>query len=191
MSRAKQGRGQAGFTLVELMITVAIVGILAALGFPALIQYIRQSRTVEATGFLAEVKARQESYRFDFGRYFSVSSARDDWFPSNPVKGGNVVEWTAASMGTGDGVSWTALGAMPSGGKSRFVYSTVADIPGTVPAFPADANTDGDPTRGYTGNDFWFITSATSDLDDDGKFMIFESYSHSPGIWSSVGPGID
>jgi type IV pilus assembly protein PilE len=187
MSRSTpRSSARAGFTLVELMIVVAIVSIMAAVGFPSFSQWVKQSKTVEATGFLSEVKARQESYRFDFGRYCDVSTNQDNFFPSNTPTG-DLQNWTVAAMGSGQGLNWTQLGAMPSSSSSRFVYSSVADAPfGSLPS----ARNFSD-NRGYTNNDFWFITTARGDLDSDGVFMTMESYSHTKGIWVSTGNGVE
>jgi type IV pilus assembly protein PilA len=61
-----------GFTLIELMIVVAIIGILAAVAIPAFIKYIRKSKTVEATEGLDKLKSGAKSY-FQADHYNTTS----------------------------------------------------------------------------------------------------------------------
>lgn len=51
-----------GFTLMELLITVAIIGILSAIAIPAYRDYVRRGRTTEATSALATIRLKLEQY---------------------------------------------------------------------------------------------------------------------------------
>ena len=55
----------AGFTLIEVMVVVAIVGILATVGYPAYTDYLRRGKIAEAVSTLADARAKLEQYFLD------------------------------------------------------------------------------------------------------------------------------
>jgi type IV pilus assembly protein PilE len=61
--------GQKGFTLVELMIVVAIIGILASIAIPAYTDYTKKGKAAEATGNLADLRVKMEQYFQDNRTY--------------------------------------------------------------------------------------------------------------------------
>jgi type IV pilus assembly protein PilE len=54
-----------GFTLIEVIITVAIVGILAAIALPSYREHVRKSRRAEAQAYLMAVASRQQQFLLD------------------------------------------------------------------------------------------------------------------------------
>lgn len=60
---------QAGFTLVEVMVTVAIVAILASVALPSYQNYVRRGQLTEATNTLSDLRVRMEQFYQDNRAY--------------------------------------------------------------------------------------------------------------------------
>ena len=167
-------RQPTGFTLIELMIVVVIVGVLAAIAIPSFTAYIHRSRMAEATTFLGEIKQRQEAYRAEFGQYADVSADLDTYTPAALPAGGEVVTFPLDA----DIPNWVQLGAIPDG-ATHFQFSCIAGLPGE--AAPAAYN--------LPNTDFWFVARAQGDLDGDGDTVQVEVLSHRATAWVSEAGG--
>lgn len=66
-----------GFTLIELMIVVAIVGVLAAIAYPSYDQYVKRGNRSEGIAQLNDVAARQERYFAQNNAYITSSANLD------------------------------------------------------------------------------------------------------------------
>ena len=65
-----------GFTLIELMIVVAIIGILASIAVPAYSDYILRGRAAEATSKLADLRVKMEQ-SFQDNRFYTCPTAAE------------------------------------------------------------------------------------------------------------------
>lgn len=64
-----------GFTLIELMITVAIIGIIAAIAYPSYTQYVVKANRGEAQAYLMDLAQRQQQFLMDSRTYASTIAA--------------------------------------------------------------------------------------------------------------------
>jgi type IV pilus assembly protein PilA len=116
---------QKGFTLIELMIVIAIIGILAAIAIPAYQNYVIRSQVTEGLSLAAGWKTAISEYYAQYGVMPTCSSVTG----SAPGAGGCVA---AAAASNGKYVSSVTVGA---GGQIVILYggpSANAKIPATA-----------------------------------------------------------
>lgn len=65
-----------GFTLIEVMIVVAIVGVLAAIALPSYFQYIQRAKIIEATTGLSDLRQRMEQKFLDSRTYADATAPK-------------------------------------------------------------------------------------------------------------------
>jgi type IV pilus assembly protein PilE len=68
---AASGRKVTGFTLIEIMIVVVILGVLASIAYPSYRRHALDAKRAEAKAVLSDVAAREEKYFFVCGKYTS------------------------------------------------------------------------------------------------------------------------
>ncbi len=104
-----------GFTLMELMVTVAIVGLLAAIALPSYRSSVLKSARSDGKSALLEVATRQEQYYLDNKTYTTVMTALG--LPASPyiTESGNYSVSAAAT--TNIAINYT-LTAAPQGGQA-------------------------------------------------------------------------
>ena len=178
-SRAR--RRDAGFTLIELMIVVAIIGILAAIAIPAFIGYVRRSKTSEAASNLNSLFQSASTYYTQerWGQGVITAGAAATGSTACTVAAGN----SGNTPGVGKtAVNWTGLTSFAGLGFAVAdpVYYRY-DIVGSV----STCNNPANDTTLYTFR-------AVGDLDGDSTLSTFEmsvgsdannTPFHSPGFY--------
>ena len=113
---------QRGFTLIELMITVAVIAILAAVAYPSYENYILRANRSAAQSFLFNVANRQEQQMVNARSYFGIPN-------------GTAAEWTGVRI------------AVPPEVSSNYTVTVVANNAATPPSYQALATPIGRQTK--------------------------------------------
>ena len=131
--------GMRGFTLMELMIVVVIVGILAAIAYPNYQESVRKSRRSDAKTALSDLAARQEQYFNDNKTYTDNPTTLDAKFKGKTTTEQGFYNITIAAGGTGSLVSSyqitaTAIGIQASDTKCATLTYASSGSKGSTPA---------------------------------------------------------
>ena len=134
-------RALAGFTLVELMIVVVILGILAAVAIPAFTRYVKRSKTSEASGNIAKIYQGEVAYFQQSSENSVASFVTASGTPSGTP---SASKFAAVPLSFTSDANWAAIG-FSLDGPCYYQYSTAAN----ASAFTASAvgNLDGDGTN--------------------------------------------
>ncbi len=102
-----------GFTIIELMIVVAIVGILASIALPSYNDYIRRGQLAEAFNHLSVYQAKMEQYYQDNRNYGSGTACASDSAASswNTFSPGGYFTYACSTTNKTQGYTITATGA--------------------------------------------------------------------------------
>ena len=152
--RKLMNKKQSGFTLIELMIVVAILGILAAIAIPAFVTYVRRAKTVEATENLSKLFDAVSSYYSRETVGSGVTAAMQTHCYIGAIDNG-ITPNAQKQQGTYTG-GWQTIGFQLPPGYYRF------QVTGTAGCSTAANNTDLGKLQ------------AVGNLDGDGTSSTFE-----------------
>jgi type IV pilus assembly protein PilA len=131
MRKLRTRRG--GFTLIELMIVVAIIGILAAIAIPNFLKFQLRSKTGEAKTNLAALRTAEEGYFAEYGTYVAAAD-----YPGMAAVNATKMDWVPAAGNGFDTVGWGPEGEvyfsyaalLGGAGNTAFALGAIGDLDG-------------------------------------------------------------
>ena len=160
INRIRKGKKQGGFTLIKLMIVVAIIGILAAVALPLLMDYLNSSKGTEGELQVDAIEGKAKKYYYAHNNSFPVGTvgltpAAACCAGPNKMCAPAAADWTDAT--------WALMNYKNTDKPFRFRYSYTSDA--TVATVGAAGDLDCDVLSGVTT-----ITSAGSIIKGEPSF---------------------
>ncbi len=169
--RKPSRRRSSGFTLVELLVVVAMVGILAALALVGYRKYVASAGTAEAMAMVQLIRHGETQYKVDAFQYLGCSGcgatgcapgagSLTAYYPM-ATPGHTKYSWDQPAHS--DYQCWKQL-SVRSDGAVRFGYAVVAGGPSDAVAQPSGFKNMGALPQ---PKDPWFVIQAAGDSNDD------------------------
>jgi type IV pilus assembly protein PilA len=179
MKRHVSLRRSRGFTLIEMMIVVVIVGVLATLAVVGYRKIVESAHVSEATGMVHNIRVAQEAYHSETQSYADISTSMTSWYPATPVHGIQT-GWGASCGGKcNSNMDWSMLPVRVDG-PVLFGYATRAGTPATNPQTPITyLNANATVPQGLTTD--WYLIAAGGDLDSSpttGTLVVASSWTN-------------
>jgi type IV pilus assembly protein PilA len=183
MPTRRRPSSQRGFTLVEMMTVVILVGVLATLAVYGVRKYILSAKSGEAVSMMTSIKTSEEAFKDETFVYMNVSTnfQTSNWYPTT-TPGKTKVRWGGAPQALAD--NWRTLGVSPNY-PVQFAYAVVAIAPGgSVPDTPTVVKHNSDFGLPTSASDWMYIAAAKADLGGrDGVDTVVMSHSLSAEIY--------
>jgi prepilin-type N-terminal cleavage/methylation domain-containing protein len=144
-------KSDSGFTLIEMLVVVVIIGVLAAVAVYAYTRHVQSSRYVDAKEMLKLIQAREELYFQRHGVFLSATE--------HPTMADN---FNAKAWAPPNNHAFRTLKVRPQQTATRFSYR--------VAAFAAGATPDATSTAlGIDSSAPWYYACARADVKGDGS----------------------
>jgi len=178
--RCRQRASSRGFTLIETMAVVLIIGVLATLAVYGVRKYVMAAKTSEPIEIINSIRAAQESYKDETFGYLPITGGVTGTFPfANAAATVNKkLAWDSGPSATL--TDWNQLGVRPSA-SVQFGYGCAA---GKGAGVPQQADLGIGQTLNYpTTAPDWYVVRAVADRDGNGVYAYFVGSNFTDGIY--------